>query len=126
MGGRILIVEDDDECRDIMSDILRDEGYLVRGVPDGSSALAELGGGGYDLILLDLWMPQMDGGAFRDAQLRDPRMASVPVIVLSAGPREELAALGLPSIRKPVRLDALLSAVRRAIGEGREEHPHGP
>ena len=70
------------------------------------------------MILLDLSMPILDGRAFRDAQLAEPAFRDVPVIVLTAQPDVEQVCgeMGVDNfLRKPVRLDPLLSLIRRSV-----------
>src|SRR5437879_1076141 len=85
MRGRILIIEDDAIIRLDLSNILREEGYEPVSAPNGAVALDVLQiGTRFDLILLDLMMPVMDGWTFRAKVLAMPDYASIPVIVLSA------------------------------------------
>lgn len=85
-AGRILVVDDEETIRDSLVDIVRDNGYEAVGATDGRDALTKLRGapGRWGLIILDLTMPVMDGRAFREEQRRDPAIAAIPVIVLSA------------------------------------------
>lgn len=113
----ILIVDDDDEIRATLREILEYEGHEVLAASNGSQALAALRTGSRPcLILLDLMMPVMSGYAFRQAQLRDPMLASIPVIFLSAHAHGE--QLDAEVIQKPFRLDRLLLAVEKACGRG--------
>lgn len=112
----VLVVEDDEDLRASIVALLDDEGYVARGASQGREALSMLA----ELpppcvILLDLMMPQMTGDEFRRRQLADPRIAGVPVIVLSAmhdaaTTARELRAIA--SVGKPLRLDELLVLVR--------------
>jgi CheY-like chemotaxis protein len=114
----ILIVEDEEPIREIIAEILEGEGYLVVGVSNGLEALAYLRdqANATGLILLDLGMPVMTGWEFREEQLRDPALATIPVIVMSAwlslnqntAPPTATAYLG-----KPIELEALLGVVER-------------
>jgi CheY-like chemotaxis protein len=111
----ILIVEDDFDIREALTQILEEEGYVVRGASNGREALDVANDEVPKLILLDLMMPVMNGWQFRAEQLKDPRLASVPVIVISADPQVQpkaasLGAAGL--LRKPISLDDLLQAVK--------------
>lgn len=113
----VLLVEDDEANRDALAELLTVEGYRVAAVTNGREALdylaaSELPG----LILLDLLMPVMDAWEFRAEQRRDARLASIPVLLLSAGSRieeqaEELGAVGV--IGKPPQLDQLLGYIDR-------------
>ena len=81
----VLVVDDDPDIREAMTAILEGEGYTVSEARDGAEALALLRGGNAPcLILLDLMMPVMDGWSFRAAQLADPALAEIPVVILSA------------------------------------------
>src|SRR5215831_14973272 len=85
-SGAILIVEDDNDVRSALSELLEEEGFSVEGAHNGREALARLRGGTVHpaVILLDLMMPGMDGWDFRSEQMRDPELAAVPVVVVSA------------------------------------------
>src|SRR5689334_5342807 len=115
MDDRILVVDDDDELREAVALFLETEGYAVVEARDGAEALEQLRSAGrFCLILLDLFMPRMDGWAFRDAQRRDPDFSSIPVIVVSAdtGVRETAADLGaVGALVKPISFEGLLSHV---------------
>jgi CheY-like chemotaxis protein len=115
-SGYILIVEDDDDIREALSQILELEGYAVRGAANGQEALNVIDKEPVPcLILLDLMMPIMDGWQFRDEQLKDPRAARVPVVVISADAsvHQKAASLGAVSVlAKPISLDRLLRAVQ--------------
>ena len=117
MSEQILIVEDDAALRETLSQILSDEGYDLLTARDGLEAVNCLKKGKRpDVILLDLSMPVVNGWEFRMFQKRDPELAPIPVILITAGgySREEVAWLE-PSalIPKPVDLPHLLSAIRK-------------
>ncbi|MCW8138221.1 MAG: response regulator transcription factor [Planctomycetota bacterium] len=120
--GPLLLVEDDADIREDLAELLTDEGYEVETAPDGRAALAALRRrAGWGLVLLDLMMPVMDGWAFRRAQLGDPALAAIPVVVISGA--ADLAgtarALGVAeAVQKPFELDALLAAIRRHAAPG--------
>jgi len=81
----VLIVEDDADVRESLVAILESEGYRVLEAENGAVALDQLRRDvPVCLILLDLFMPTMNGWTFRDEQLRDPQLAPIPVIVISA------------------------------------------
>lgn len=119
----ILVVEDDADIRSALCSTLEHQGYVVRAVPDGMQALLRLRDGERPaMILLDLVMPVMNGAEFRSAQLADPTLASIPVVVLSADRRlRELAAeLGAAAaLAKPFVLRELLQAISSTIGGDR-------
>lgn len=116
----ILVVEDDPDVAEMLAEILELNGYSTVTVGNGQEALDKLRRAASlpRLILLDLMMPVMDGMQFRAAQQSDPKLADVPVILVSAhvGVRQlatELRAVGW--LQKPVDLDTLLRAVSSAI-----------
>jgi CheY-like chemotaxis protein len=114
----VLVVEDDIDILRAVVQVLEDEGYAVQAAENGRVALAALREPGAQppcVILLDLMMPIMDGWAFRAEQLRDPAIAAIPVIVLTAdGNAAEKAVLlnGAGALRKPVELLTLLEAIQ--------------
>jgi CheY-like chemotaxis protein len=117
-GGHILLVEDDFAIRETVADVLEGEGFEVACAANGEEALARLGDGSSQpgVILLDLMMPVMDGWAFRSAQRLDPRIAGIPVVVVStgAGAEETLDRLAPDAfLPKPFDLDRLLDVVGR-------------
>lgn len=113
----ILIIEDDRDIRDVLADILADEGYHVLLAEDGLEGLRRLGEGPPPtLILLDLMMPHMDGFQFRDEQRKHPTWREIPIVLLTASGDlgEKTAQLGAAdALRKPVKLDALLASIAR-------------
>src|SRR5258708_19692733 len=80
---QILVVEDDDAIRGLVSEVLREDGYDVREATNGVEALDRLREERPDLIVLDLMMPVMDGGAFVEECRRKPCCADVPIVVTS-------------------------------------------
>src|SRR4051794_18021974 len=121
MGGtmgihEILVVDDDADVREVLRFALDLHGYLVSQARDGDEALQQLRGARRPAaIVLDLCMPGMDGPAFRAAQVRDPAIAGIPVVVVSgeADGHEQAAALGVCGyLRKPVDMGALLATLQ--------------
>lgn len=119
--GEVLIVEDDTDLRQALSQVLAEEGYRVGGAEHGLHALEQLREGRRPcLILLDLTMPVMNGWQFREEQRQDPDLASIPVVVISAGANlsEQVVPLGIQDyIRKPIQLGQLLATVQRYCQE---------
>lgn len=121
MSKQILVVDDDAGSRTALENVLRDEGFSVLAVDSGRAALEYL----YrspppQLIVLDLMMPDMDGWDLRQEQKRDPQLAGIPVIAVSAAGKLLDADA---SFRKPVDLDQFLEAVHRCLGPSRRERP---
>ncbi len=115
--SEILIVDDDDDIRDTLMELLQFEGYTAVGAANGKEALARLRQRSVSVILLDLMMPVMDGFEFRSEQLADPELSAIPVVVVSAGGRSEQAAREMGALgcfRKPLDVAALLSLLRQA------------
>ncbi len=115
---RILIVEDADDLRAIMGELLEEEGYEVIGAENGREALDRLASTEPlpRLILLDLMMPQMDGYEFRAEQRKHPRLSAIPVLLMTA--RGELDAradeLGVSGcLKKPFKdIETILAIIR--------------
>lgn len=111
----ILVVEDDADIREAISQILEFEGYHVACVANGQEALDYLRHENKPgLILLDLMMPVMDGWQFRAEQQKDSQFSDIPVIIVSADGRvyQKATAIGAAGyLKKPVELEILLDAV---------------
>ena len=82
--GQILVVDDNADNRDLLSRQLAREGFSISLAPDGESALAALREQNFDLVLLDVLMPGLDGIEVLAQMQRDPVMAEIPVIMTSA------------------------------------------
>ena len=112
-----MIVDDDDDLRETIADIMSAQGYTVAAFADARAALAALESGRTPfLILLDLMMPGMSGWEFRAAQLKNPRLAPIPVVVVTAASTfiDGAPPLGdIEILRKPFELDTLLTLVGR-------------
>jgi two-component system chemotaxis response regulator CheY len=115
-GERILIVDDDESIRQVVSIFLADEGYQVAGVGNGQAALDLVPQFQPDIIILDLRMPIMDGWEFARRYREQPGWHA-PIIAFVAALRAEeeqaeIGAVGL--LAKPFDLDDLLAVVDRA------------
>ena len=82
MNERVLIVDDNEDVRRILALRFALEGFEVRDAADGRAGLAELRAGSWDLVLLDLIMPELDGFEFL-AELRSEPTAAPPVVVIT-------------------------------------------
>jgi CheY-like chemotaxis protein len=117
VADAILVVDDDDAYRRVIEQMLHLEGFAPVTVPNGRAALNLLHAGfPAKAIVLDLLMPIMDGWAFRREQLRDPQLARVPVIVLSA--LEDAHVDGCPIVRKSADLADIVAEVAALIRAG--------
>ncbi|MFP2904428.1 response regulator [Pyxidicoccus sp. 3LFB2] len=115
---KVMVVEDDTEIREALMELLEEQGCDVVGAANGALALKYLKSTDSlpCLILLDLMMPVMDGQAFREAQVQDPVLANIPIVVVSAYRDVEQDARQLKAatyIKKPPRLEELVSAIAR-------------
>lgn len=110
----ILVVEDNDDTRELYCAILRRHGYNVHEADNGETALEVLDKLDDDpcLVLLDLMMPVMSGGELLKVLHQSERLARVPVVVLSAGGRPSDAPGAQKFVRKPVEPHVLLEVVR--------------
>ena len=114
---RILVVDDEAAIRELVAELMADEGYVVDQAADGAAALLKVGQARPDVVVLDLMMPVMDGWTFaRELHAATPG-ANIPIVVTSASPdlsraAEELRPYGVRAgIAKPFDLDVLLAAI---------------
>jgi two-component system nitrogen regulation response regulator NtrX len=120
----ILIVDDEKNIRSSLEGILKDEGYRVRGVPTGEDLLKQVAQGVPDLVILDVWLPGMDGlQALEEVKRIHPEL---PVIMISGHSTVETAVkatrLGAYDfIEKPLSLEKTILAVRNALEHQRLE-----
>jgi len=83
MGKRILIIEDETNIRAMYADVLRESGYDVLEAAEGKAGLNEVINGDWDLLLLDIMLPKLDGIELLKRMQLDPRTKEKPVIVLT-------------------------------------------
>ena len=121
LAPTILIVEDDPDFRYAISQIVRDEGYRVETAQDGKAALDKLRWGLRPrLILLDLRMGIMNGWDFRTEQKKDPALARIPVVAMTAGNWKQGDLDDFTAwAEKPIDLDKLRAILdQHRSGEG--------
>ena len=121
MSRTVLLVDDDRESVEALVVYLQYHRLQAITAQDGEQALSLLRGGlAPGVIVLDLMMPGTDGFAFRSAQLAEPQLATIPVIVCSAaydasGAAERLRAAAF--VQKPVEPQTLLRLIEQYCGE---------
>src|SRR5579885_157867 len=81
---KILVVDDEPAIRQSLSGVLEDEGYAVSSVEAGEGCLAALPGAGFELVLLDIWLPGMDGLEVL-ARIQEIPLAQRPIVVIISG-----------------------------------------
>jgi CheY-like chemotaxis protein len=115
LGERILVVEDNDEVREVAIMLLDQLGYETVPVENGAAALDALATGGpVDLVFSDIVMPgEPDGIGL--AQVVRQRFPAIPVLLTTGYAQAEAGATGIPILRKPYRLDTLAHALREAL-----------
>ncbi len=117
MKSIVLVVDDDDDIRDTLSELLYRESYDVRTASNGVEALALLDevGSRPCVMLLDMMMPVMTGGELIEVLDRNHHLDTVAVIVLSA--RASNAHKARAVVQKPASLDHILRAVREGFAD---------
>jgi CheY-like chemotaxis protein len=114
VSDHILIVDDDAILRESLRDALEFEGYHVVSVEHGAAALHYLKSATRPcLILLDLMMPVMDGRTFREAMLKDPALADIPVVLITAAGAQMAAGVSATGVlQKPLRVGTVVDVVK--------------
>src|SRR5262245_58139708 len=124
MRESILVVDDEPGVRSSLAGILGDEGYLVEAVDSGEAGLVALEKGRYDLLLLDVWLTNMDGlEVLSRVRTLDPEL---PVIVISGHGSIETAVKAVRMgaqdfVEKPLSLEKTLLVVKNALRQRRLE-----
>ena len=118
VGGTVMVVEDDASIREMVMQLLAGEGFTPVGALNGEDALHHLRRDRVhpSLILLDLMMPVMNGRQFRAEQLKDPSLARIPVVIMSASDEGDVPAEA--RVGKPFDIAVLLGVVSRFAQPG--------
>jgi two-component system cell cycle response regulator len=125
IAPKILVADDDQALSRTLSWILKENGYEVMTVPGGEHLFEHLSAEQFDLLLLDIMMPKIDGLQLLQRVKSDPRFKDLPVLMISSMPPEEatVRSLGLGAsdfIPKPFRVRELLARVKAHLRVGRE------
>jgi CheY-like chemotaxis protein len=116
MAAKVLIVEDNPDSREMLSFILRYEGYKVFTASDGSEGINQVKSACPDLIISDLEMPNLDGIEMVKTLRHLPEYKKVPILILSAYDNDSLNQAmqvgATQAMRKPIELDSLVTAVK--------------
>lgn len=114
--AQILIVEDDDDLREVVADLLSDLGYRVASAINGRDALDYLRSHRPpSLIVLDLMMPVMDGVEFCRRRLRDPALRSIPIFLFTARGQSIANISAVRVLKKPLVVSEFIDAVRSVM-----------
>ncbi len=127
--GRVLIIDDEPDVRDLFQDILQGAGFDAVSAESGAEGLEILRTDPrIRVVLLDLLMPEMDGWRFRHHQLSQPQYASIPTVIVTGAPlggaaHDQLQAADYLS--KPVTRELLIGTVAKYCDPGSASGPHG-
>ena len=119
--GRLLVVEDNPVNQKVVTAVLRKRGYAIELANDGQEAIAKLeSGGDFDLVLMDVQMPGLDGLEATRLIRQDPRWTHLPIIAMTAhamtGDKERCLEAGMNDyISKPVHPTHLLTTVQEYL-----------
>jgi CheY-like chemotaxis protein len=115
----VLVVEDDEVIRRVVTEVLDDRGFRIAAASNGSEALDRLDTEVPDVLVLDLLMPVMHGWAFMENYFRKTNGAQIPIVVLSVSavlPRSYDRFGVRRCLGKPFQVDDLVEAVEGALG----------
>ncbi|MEJ2286788.1 MAG: response regulator transcription factor [Desulfobacterales bacterium] len=123
---KILVVDDEEDILELVRYNLSREGYRVTGTLTGEDALRKVRSDAFDLIILDLMLPGMDGLAFTKTLKNDSRLRSIPIIMLTAKGEESDIVAGLELgaddyITKPFSPKVMIARVRAVLRRHKEE-----
>jgi CheY-like chemotaxis protein/two-component sensor histidine kinase len=124
-GARVLLVEDNELNQEVATELLRDVGFVVELAENGQIALDKIRSAQYDIVLMDMQMPVMDGVTATQEIRRDARFNTLPVVAMTAnamqGDRERCMAAGMNDhVAKPIEPEDLWKALLKWIKPRRE------
>ena len=127
---RLLVIDDEDEIRSMLAEILGGEGYLVEEAANGRNALSHLARKSFDLIVCDLIMPVLDGAGFHDElRRRQPELVERLIFItgdaLSPASRQFLKHVNRPVIEKPFIPNDVRATVHQALKDASDTGPDG-
>jgi twitching motility two-component system response regulator PilG len=125
--SRILIIEDEESLLRLLTILLTSRGYRVTGVQEGSAGLAELKRTSFDLVLLDLMLPGLDGFEVCRSIKENPETRHIPVVILTArkGSADQARGVELGAeayITKPFKSSRVMETVAELLARG-TSHP---
>jgi CheY-like chemotaxis protein len=111
--AKIMIVDDDRDIREMLGEMLAEEGFVIEAAWNGAEALKRLQAGFRpDVIILDLMMPVMNGMTFRHHMKQNPDLAAIPVIGVTAAASFDT---DFECLRKPIKIDTLISRIQTSL-----------
>lgn len=130
MAKKVLIVDDEKDIVELITYNLKKEGFVTDSAPDGETALAKIKKGNYDLVILDLMLPGLQGIELCRILRNDPATSSLPVIMLTAKGEEVDKVLGLEMgaddyITKPFSPRELVARVNAVLRRAKERPAAG-
>ena len=111
---QILVVDNDDGTVEAIAELLRDAGYIAFTATTGEQALAMIRCSRPDMLLLDMFMPVVDGWQVLAALAHDPQLARMPKVAMTAWPLPIDLPPGVMLLRKPFEWEALARLIRNA------------
>jgi CheY-like chemotaxis protein len=120
------VVDDEPGIAGVLAEVLQLDGHAVETVSNGEAALGMLTAGGFDLILSDIRMPELDGpGLYWEIERRDPHMLQRMIFLtgdtLSPGTRDFLEKTGVPCLSKPFALSDVREIVQHVLQAQQDE-----
>lgn len=121
MAKSILLVDDDEMVRIALGELLKPEGYEIDTASGGGEALDKIDNNKYDLLMLDIIMPEMDGLELCRRIRQREEYKEIPIVFLTAKSREEDRAMGIDAgankfLSKPISPEKLLEIISETIG----------
>jgi CheY-like chemotaxis protein len=115
----VLLVDDEFALVEVLTSVMEEEGLRVIAASNGLEGLERLGEGLPDVALVDVMMPRMGGPELLEKMRADPRLAGIPVILMSAAERMAKLVDGAGAaafLHKPFRVPTLLATLHKVIG----------